>query len=191
MDIQRYLNDEPVQACPPSTAYRFRKFAGKHKVLIGASGLLLAMLVLGLAGTTWQAIRASIAEGKANQFADAERSAREAAQLAERTAQKNANEAKEQATAARKSADEASEVVKFLAKISWRRRPREGRRKWETLKKLISPCERLSIKPRRKLVIGLRIDLKLNYGFEKLLAKHILVWVNHGSASRKWHEPLS
>ncbi len=41
------------------------------------------MLVLGLAGTTWQAIRASIAEGKANQFADAERSAREAAQLAE------------------------------------------------------------------------------------------------------------
>ncbi len=36
MDIQRYLNDEPVQACPPSTAYRFRKFAGKHKVLIGA-----------------------------------------------------------------------------------------------------------------------------------------------------------
>ena len=26
-DVQRYLNDEPVQACPPSAWYRFRKFA--------------------------------------------------------------------------------------------------------------------------------------------------------------------
>ena len=26
-DVQRYLHDEPVQACPPSAAYRFRKFA--------------------------------------------------------------------------------------------------------------------------------------------------------------------
>ena len=26
-DIERYLTDEPVQACPPSAAYRFKKFA--------------------------------------------------------------------------------------------------------------------------------------------------------------------
>src|SRR5205823_5898969 len=26
-DVQRYLHDEPVQACPPSAIYRFRKFA--------------------------------------------------------------------------------------------------------------------------------------------------------------------
>jgi len=26
-DVQRYLNDEPVQACPPSVGYRLRKFA--------------------------------------------------------------------------------------------------------------------------------------------------------------------
>src|SRR5204863_7624554 len=31
-DIQRYLADEPVQACPPSTLYRLRKFARKHHV---------------------------------------------------------------------------------------------------------------------------------------------------------------
>ena len=30
-DVQRYLNDEPVQACPPSAAYRFRKFARRNK----------------------------------------------------------------------------------------------------------------------------------------------------------------
>src|SRR5881394_1926535 len=30
-DVQRYLKDEPVQACPPSAAYRLRKFARRNK----------------------------------------------------------------------------------------------------------------------------------------------------------------
>src|SRR6185436_17850084 len=30
-DVQRYLTDEPVQACPPSTGYRLRKFIRKNK----------------------------------------------------------------------------------------------------------------------------------------------------------------
>ncbi|MFL5339741.1 MAG: protein kinase domain-containing protein [Gemmataceae bacterium] len=30
-DVQRYLADEPVQACPPSRRYRFRKFARRNK----------------------------------------------------------------------------------------------------------------------------------------------------------------
>src|SRR5262249_29617793 len=30
-DVQRYLHDEPVLACPPSRWYRFRKFATRNK----------------------------------------------------------------------------------------------------------------------------------------------------------------
>src|SRR5215471_4220970 len=46
MDIQRYLADEPVQACPPSVGYRFRKFARRNKVaLVTGTGMALAMLV--------------------------------------------------------------------------------------------------------------------------------------------------
>src|SRR2546426_859701 len=30
-DVQRYLNDEPVQACPPSAGYRLRKLVRRHK----------------------------------------------------------------------------------------------------------------------------------------------------------------
>ena len=30
-DVQRYLADEPVQACPPSTWYRLRKFARRNR----------------------------------------------------------------------------------------------------------------------------------------------------------------
>ena len=30
-DVERYLADEPVEACPPSAAYRLRKFVRRHK----------------------------------------------------------------------------------------------------------------------------------------------------------------
>jgi WD40 repeat protein/serine/threonine protein kinase len=45
-DVQRYLNDEPVQACPPSAWYRIRKLARRHKgAFVTAAGLTLAMLL--------------------------------------------------------------------------------------------------------------------------------------------------
>jgi serine/threonine protein kinase/Tfp pilus assembly protein PilF len=51
-DIGRYLSDEPVLACPPSAAYWLRKFVHRHKGLVLASMVVLAALVLGIAGTT-------------------------------------------------------------------------------------------------------------------------------------------
>jgi WD40 repeat protein len=46
MDVQRYLADEPVQACPPSGWYRLRKWAHRHKGALGTAGLLAVALVL-------------------------------------------------------------------------------------------------------------------------------------------------
>jgi eukaryotic-like serine/threonine-protein kinase len=51
-DVQRYLNDEPVQACPPSAWYRLRKFARRNKGPVTAGLALLALLVLGTVGTS-------------------------------------------------------------------------------------------------------------------------------------------
>jgi tetratricopeptide (TPR) repeat protein len=46
-DLQRYLRDEPVQACPPSAAYRFRKFATRNKGrLAAAAGVLLVLTAI-------------------------------------------------------------------------------------------------------------------------------------------------
>jgi serine/threonine protein kinase/Flp pilus assembly protein TadD len=43
-DVQRYLADEAVQACPPSVGYRFRKFARRNRAaLIPAALILLGM----------------------------------------------------------------------------------------------------------------------------------------------------
>ncbi len=51
-DLRRYLDDEPVQACPPSAWYRFGKFARRNKVALTMSAVLMlaATLVAGSIG---------------------------------------------------------------------------------------------------------------------------------------------
>jgi serine/threonine protein kinase len=51
LDVQRYLADEPVQACPPSAWYRLRKFAQRNRaalatMLLVAAALLTTVVVL-------------------------------------------------------------------------------------------------------------------------------------------------
>ncbi len=57
-EIQRYLADEPVQAGPPSVAYRLRKFMRRNRGPVIAAGLVLLVLVGGFVGTTWGLIQA-------------------------------------------------------------------------------------------------------------------------------------
>jgi tetratricopeptide (TPR) repeat protein len=55
-DVQRYLHDEPVQACPPSVWYRCRKFARRNRGgLTVAAGI--ALLLAFLAATIGWAVR--------------------------------------------------------------------------------------------------------------------------------------
>jgi serine/threonine protein kinase len=52
MDVQRYLADEPVQACPPSVGYRLRKFARRNRGPLFLAALAVAVLVLAVVGLT-------------------------------------------------------------------------------------------------------------------------------------------
>jgi serine/threonine protein kinase/tetratricopeptide (TPR) repeat protein len=78
-DVQRYLNDEPVLACPPSAWYRFRKFARRNKRPLLAAGLVLVALVGGIIGTTWGMLRAKAAQQAETQRAEGERQAKQQA----------------------------------------------------------------------------------------------------------------
>jgi WD40 repeat protein/serine/threonine protein kinase len=49
-DITRYLNDEAVQACPPSVKYRFGKFVRRHKAALTTAALLAGVLLLSMIG---------------------------------------------------------------------------------------------------------------------------------------------
>jgi tetratricopeptide (TPR) repeat protein len=52
-DLRRYLADEPVQACPPSAAYRLRKFARRNRPGLAVAVLVLFFLVLLGGGIGW------------------------------------------------------------------------------------------------------------------------------------------
>jgi serine/threonine protein kinase/Flp pilus assembly protein TadD len=52
-DVQRYLQDEPVFACPPSAWYRFRKLARRNKTGLVIAGLILFFMVLLGGGAGW------------------------------------------------------------------------------------------------------------------------------------------
>ena len=57
-DVERYLHDEPVEACPPSAAYRLRKFASRYRAALTTAALVAASLLAGIVASTllaWQA----------------------------------------------------------------------------------------------------------------------------------------
>jgi tetratricopeptide (TPR) repeat protein/tRNA A-37 threonylcarbamoyl transferase component Bud32 len=58
-DVQRYLVDEPVEACPPSTSYRVRKFARRNMRALATAvlvGVMLFVVVGAVAGSLgWMA----------------------------------------------------------------------------------------------------------------------------------------
>jgi WD40 repeat protein/serine/threonine protein kinase len=69
-DIQRYLADEPVEACPPSAGYRLQKFAHKYRTPLRVAGAFVVLLTLAAIASTWQAIRATLAENRASEQRD-------------------------------------------------------------------------------------------------------------------------
>jgi eukaryotic-like serine/threonine-protein kinase len=87
-DVQRYLNDEPVLACPPSSWYRFRKFARRNKGPMLAVAVVLLALVGGVIGTSWGMVRAKLARRLAEQERDEKDKARQLAETNEKRALK-------------------------------------------------------------------------------------------------------
>ncbi|MFO0808954.1 MAG: protein kinase [Gemmataceae bacterium] len=85
-DVERFLRDEPVEACPPTLGYRVRKAVRRYKAQVAVAAVLGLALVGGIVGTTWGMVQARLAEGVARaeeQKAVAERVEKEKALAAE------------------------------------------------------------------------------------------------------------
>jgi eukaryotic-like serine/threonine-protein kinase len=57
-DLQRVLENRPIEARPATWPYRFRKLASKYRAAVTASALLIAILVAATLFSGWQAIEA-------------------------------------------------------------------------------------------------------------------------------------
>ncbi|MHC4743512.1 MAG: protein kinase domain-containing protein, partial [Planctomycetota bacterium] len=82
-DIRRHLDNDPVEAGPPDTLYRIRKFIKKRRKTVATAAIIAALLIIGLIATTTLYF---IAEKARNQ----EALARTAAEKAKKTADEKA-----------------------------------------------------------------------------------------------------
>jgi serine/threonine protein kinase len=106
-DIQRYLDGDPVEAGPPSAAYRLRKLARKHRAALGLAAAFGAVLAAAAAISTWQAARALRAEAQSRQQ-------RDRAVEAEAKAQGNLVKARAEEQRAKQSESETKAVLEFF-----------------------------------------------------------------------------
>jgi eukaryotic-like serine/threonine-protein kinase len=84
-DVDRYLHDEAIEARPPSTAYKVRKFVRRNKGPVAAAVTVAAVLIAGIVGTTIGLVRAESAANLASSEASrANRLAGEAQQSEQR-----------------------------------------------------------------------------------------------------------
>ena len=56
-DLQRYLNNEPVSARPPSRSYRMRKFVARHRFGVSAAAAMLALIIASAGVILVQSVR--------------------------------------------------------------------------------------------------------------------------------------
>jgi WD40 repeat protein len=103
VDVQRYLNDETVQACPPSAMYRFRKFARRNKVALATASIVSLAVVLTVVSLAVSNVRISrekqqkeIALTEKGDALSKAKSNYEEAQKQEKLAKQNAQRAVEQ-----------------------------------------------------------------------------------------------
>jgi serine/threonine protein kinase/WD40 repeat protein len=89
-DIQRHMNNEPIVARPPTTAYKFQKAWQRNKLIFTAGAVVAVALVAGIGISTWQAIRATRAT-------KSESEQRVAAQMAQSKAEIEQQRANDQA----------------------------------------------------------------------------------------------
>jgi serine/threonine protein kinase len=123
-DLERYLHDEPVEACPPSVAYRAKKLLRRYKGPVLAAAVVLVALVAGIVGTSWGLVRAdrerdlaekaATAERQAKVEAEAQKEAAEVQQARAEAGEKLAGERLVQMEAEKKRAEQEKQVAQAV-----------------------------------------------------------------------------
>ena len=61
-DVERYLDDEPVEACPPSPGTGCRSSPASTAAVLATASAFVLLLAAAALASTWQAIPATLAE---------------------------------------------------------------------------------------------------------------------------------
>jgi tetratricopeptide (TPR) repeat protein len=124
-DLERYLDQKPVLAKPPSALYLARKFVARNRLLVAATTLVITALAVGLALATYGLVEARregrLAAEERERARGAEREQarlRVAAELAAANAEERRREADEARSAALESARVAENEAHYRARVA-------------------------------------------------------------------------
>jgi serine/threonine protein kinase/tetratricopeptide (TPR) repeat protein len=132
-DLEHYLQDEPVEAGPPSRWYRLHKALRKHRAAVLTAAAFVGLLLAGVVVSSWQALRATDAESQALQHEQQAR-ANEGRALAEAAEKEKArHRAVESATAERAAAAKEKE-----ARIAEQKAKEEAQRRLQQKEKALA-----------------------------------------------------
>jgi len=142
-DVRHHLQDEPINAGPPSARYRLGKFARRHRVALTTASLVVLALVLGTTISTWQAIRATSAETLAEQRREVAEGKEKLALEKEKRAQEEEKRAIRAELEARQSLCEARLAQARSSRLS----PQAGQRfeSWKVLTEAAQLAKKLEL----------------------------------------------
>jgi len=106
-DLERYLNDEPIIARPPTKWYRLKKAVRRNRLAFGSASAIATALVIGLTCSIWMFLQEKAARQRAVAAEQEQERLRRAAELDRGSAE--ANEKK-----ARSEAGKSHQVAGFL-----------------------------------------------------------------------------
>jgi hypothetical protein len=155
-DIQRYLADEPVEACPPSAGYKLRKFARKYRKALATVAVFAGMLVVGTVISAGLAMRATAAEREAA-------AQRDAALEAEQNADIQRQEAQEKEAAAQTEATKAKTLVGLLQQLLGMANPDSAKGPNYTVRQMLDDFE-AGLGDRLKGQPDVEADLRITIG---------------------------
>jgi serine/threonine protein kinase len=122
LEIQRYLNQEPVLSGPPGATYRARKFVRRNRGFVAAAAAVVVSLTVGVVGSGLMYFRAATERDRA---LEAEKTEQALRRVAERNAERE-----------RIAQTESEAITAFLAEIvgeldftTWR--PAEPKFRWD------------------------------------------------------------
>src|SRR5207247_4282902 len=95
-DLERHLSNKPVEAAAPGVLYGLRKFARRHRTGIATAAALVLLLLAGVVGSTWQAVRATRAESEQSRLRQLAENARQDAEAERERADMERKEAQAQ-----------------------------------------------------------------------------------------------
>jgi eukaryotic-like serine/threonine-protein kinase len=179
LDVEHYLKDEQVEACPPSAGYRLRKFVRRNKGPVLTAAAVLLAVIGGIVGTSWGWVEALSQRDAAVQARKDEAEQRRVALTNAANAKTNEQKARAEEQKAKEASDEAVRLAKKAVAASTqadeeREKALVEKQQADLARQEETKARKLAVEERQKAVYN---ENKAEW---RLYASHI------ASAQREW-----